>query len=244
MSITHVVLHYKHIMLRCLQVLSPTCGGSTPYCFDTNDCSVSCSGVHEKTCTSKEFCPSAMNCWTSGSSTCDTLPARYDGTQRTDLTIVKTITRIITTGHTYIPIDVSTDYIEVDHGYILGYKPVVGKLHAVPSTASDTDLQTTNAATKGSATALSQYKRHLLRVVTSVASAVYIPVKLTSPGVKDISITVANLRITGSESNATQISVIEGIDMAIINVPQYIEKDLPITFQLLDHTGINTVEHP
>jgi hypothetical protein len=69
-------------------------------------------------------------------------------------------------------------------------------------------------------------------------------IQLVCTPVKDISITVANLRITGSESNATQISVIEGIDMAIINVPQYIEKDLPITFQLLDHTGINTVEHP
>lgn len=218
--------------------MSPAC--NTPsYCFDKNDCSSGCSGIHERSCISKEFCPSSMSCWTSGSSTCDTTPVRYDGTQRTNLNIVRTVTHnILSTGYNYIPIDATADYIQVENGYILGYKPTGGRLNAVSANAIETDIKSTDVTNAGNAGPLSSpLKRHLLRAITSGGSDAYIPVKFTTSGIKDISITVSNKRISGSESNTTQINVMEGVDMAITNIPQYIEKGLATTFQLLPHTG-------
>ncbi|VDI39976.1 Hypothetical predicted protein, partial [Mytilus galloprovincialis] len=221
-------------------IMSPAC--NTPsYCFDKNDCSSGCSGIHERSCISKEFCPSSMSCWTSGSSTCDTTPVRYDGTQRTNLNIVRTVTHnILSTGYNYIPIDATADYIQVENGYILGYKPTGGRLNAVSANAIETDIKSTDVTNAGNAGPLSSpLKRHLLRAITSGGSDAYIPVKFTTSGIKDISITVSNKRISGSESNTTQINVMEGVDMAITNIPQYIEKGLATTFQLLPHTGTN-----
>ncbi|XP_071129607.1 polycystin family receptor for egg jelly-like isoform X3 [Mytilus edulis] len=221
-------------------IMSPAC--NTPsYCFDKNDCSSGCSGIHERSCISKEFCPSSMSCWTSGSSTCDTTPVRHDGTQRTNLNIVRTVTHnILATGYNYVPIDATADYIQVENGYILGYKPTTGRLNAVSANAIETDIKSTDVTNAGSAGPLSSpLKRHLLRAITSGGSDAYIPVIFTTSGIKDISITVSNKRISGSESNTTQINVMEGVDMAIINIPQYIEKGLATTFQLLPHTGTN-----
>ncbi|CAC5393551.1 unnamed protein product [Mytilus coruscus] len=220
-------------------IMSPACN-SPDYCFDKNDCSSGCSGIHERSCISKEFCPSSMSCWSSGSSTCDTTPTRYDGTQRTNLNIVRTLTHnIASTGYNYIPIDATADYIQVENGYILGYKATVGRLNAVSANTSETDIKSTDVTIASNASPLSSLKRHLLRAITSGGSDAYIPVKFTTSGVKDISITVSNKRITGSESNTTQINVMEGVDMAITNIPQYIEKGLATTFQLLPHTGTN-----
>ena len=180
-----------------------------------------------------------MSCWTSATSTCDSRPTRYDGTQRTNLAIVRTITHSIpTTGYIYIPVDVRTDYIDVDSGYILGYRPTTGRIMSIASSTSDTDIKTTDVTDKTLKTALTSSKRHLLRAITSGGSDAYIPVKFTTAGLKDISVTVSNKRITASATNTTQINVIEGVDRAIIDVPQYLEKGLSTTFKLLPHTGM------
>lgn len=178
-----------------------------------------------------------MSCWSSGA--CVNNPTRYDGTQRTNLNLVRSISHnIAAIGYNHISIDATTDYIEVDSGYVLGYKPIAGKLSTITVPAADSDVKTTDVTSNGLQQALPAMKRHLLRAVSSGGSGAYIPVKFTSSGIKDITVTVSNKRIVRKETNTTQITVIEGIDKAIINIPKYIEKGLSTPFQLLPHTGI------
>ncbi|KAK3089119.1 hypothetical protein FSP39_001015, partial [Pinctada imbricata] len=214
-------------------VFSPTCGD---YCFDTNNCNPTCEGLKQRTCSGgDQYCTASGKCFNGG--TCPALPVRYDGSQRTALTQEAIITHSISAGYGYFELDLTQYDIAVSPGYIIGYQTAGGKLSAITTANDISDLSTNDIAATGAATLLN--KRHMLRAVSSAGSAAIIPYTFSTTGVKTVSVTITNTVTSDSQTVTDTISVIEGIDKAVIDIPTYIEKGVDVSFQLEPHTGTN-----
>lgn len=138
-------------------------------------------------------------------------------------------------GYQYYALDLTLHDLQVTHGYILGYVPVAGRIASTTSSAAMSDLKTTNIANSGSAVTVS--KRHMLRAITSTGSKIKIPYKFTVPGSAVIDFNITNTRLPYYNFASKTVEVVEGINMAIPNLPIYAKTGASITFQLLPHTG-------
>ena len=127
--------------------------------------------------------------------------------------------------------------VSVGPGYIIGYQRVAGKLKAIGTTATLSDLSTTDISNTGATASLATNQRHLLRAVSSTGSSAILPYTFTTTGVKSISVTLTNTKTLSSQSVSDTVSVIEGIDKAEIDISVYLEKGVDAVFKLKPHTG-------
>ncbi|XP_033750161.1 uncharacterized protein LOC117334568 isoform X2 [Pecten maximus] len=211
------------------KVLCPSC---SDYCFATNMCGGTCPGVNNIVCTTGElYCVSGHACWTSGP--CSS-PSRYDGTQRTDLTLSYSIPYTIThTGYHYLPI---TNDIDVTPGCMLGFKgATLGSRSA--DDANEADVITSNFGDKTAATSAS--RRHLLRGYTTQGTKLEYSIMFETDGVKNMIFTLQNEGVTSIPPTVLTrtINCVEGVNASIISIPSYVPALEPVLLETLPHTG-------
>ena len=176
-----------------------------------------------------------MSCYDSVSAQCTT-SSRFNGQQRTNLQIYHTFTFTLTSGYQYIAV---TDFVEVAPGDILGYKSQGGVLRAVDSTSEPTftDVKTTDVTNTASQSALSSPKRQMIRAISTHRTQFTYPIHYTAAGIKSLEFLVKSKRLNTYENVTKNITVDEGINYAILDIPVYHKTNSPLTLKVLSHTG-------
>ncbi|XP_069123973.1 polycystin family receptor for egg jelly-like isoform X2 [Argopecten irradians] len=212
-----------------VKVLRPSCND---YCFATNMCGGTCPGVNNIVCTPGElYCVSGHACWTSGP--CES-PSRYDGNQRTDLTMLDSITHTITApGYHYLPL--STD-IDVTPGCVLGFQGVTLGARSADD-PNENDVITSDFTDKNLASSAS--RRHLLRGYTTQGTKLEYSIMFKTAGMKNMVFTLQNEGMTSIAPTVLTrtINCVEGVNASIISIPSYVPALESVLLEVLPHTG-------
>ena len=83
-----------------------------------------------------------------------------------------------------------------------------------------------------------QAELHQLRAVAATKSSIYFPLEYVYPGSSTFEVAVTNRAISGSETQSATISVVEGVDQAILVVDSCIPANEPYSFVLAPFTGM------
>ena len=97
---------------------------------------------------------------------------------------------------------------------------------------------TAGASLAASVNCVLQTEVHHLKAVVAQKTSIYVPLQLENPGVTSFQAAVSNREIPGSETQIANITVLEGVDQAILIIPGCIPANQLYTFQLEAFTGM------
>ncbi|GFS08173.1 location of vulva defective 1 [Elysia marginata] len=240
--------HVKTTGTLKLLVLSPACGST--YCFESNNCHVSC--MNPLSSSTLSYRCSAGDAFCSGKTTCDatcaapssrfgaatTLVGQYSVKSTTSLALLGTGAQVLTPT---TPLDVEAgDILGIEYTSVLGGQltlltptPVEDILISPYVTANVGSLY---ANTGGSPTGFS----HALQAMFTAGSKTALKYTLSSPpGTFPISATVTNTILGSTSSGSSTLTLVEGVDQAIIDGPEFAVTNQATTWSLLTHTGSN-----
>ncbi|KAK3767525.1 hypothetical protein RRG08_003958 [Elysia crispata] len=230
-----------------LLVLSPVC--SNVYCYESNSCKASClnaaAGTHSYKCSASDsFCIGKATCDSACTASVDrfgtstTLADRYSVTSITTLSVTGTGPQTLT----------PATPLNVEAGDILGIEytsTLAGQLTLVSSSSfsdivitpyTTSSIGVTYINTGGSSTGF----RHAIQAMFTAGSKTVLKYTLSKPpGTFPISVDVTNTILSTSVSKSGTVSLVEGVDQAIIDGPVFAIKDQATIWSLLAHTGSN-----
>jgi len=121
----------------------------------------------------------------------------------------------------------------------MAYKEISGggRLSSRATTSDLTDLKTSDPTAKANAAALSSYKRHNIRAISSGGSESEVFFNFKQIGTKAVTFTVKNSRISKEEEYPTSIIVLEGINFCIPNIPPCQATNDSFSLGFTPHTG-------
>ncbi|XP_076441543.1 uncharacterized protein LOC143280679 [Babylonia areolata] len=239
-------LHVSHAGWCQLQILSPKCPAGTSYCRLSNECASSCSATlcDDSMCDSPTPPSKSYNC--SGRSK---VP-EYEVTSTIRLTFANT-------GYHYLaqstPVNVLAGDVvalvyQAGSGRVYNLTCPLGRTDFILSRylsgrgarVSASELFAVGMTSEGVKTGLCM----ALRATVSEASYVHLPFTFYAAGRRTLDVSVSNRNIhTSTFATSATITVVEAINVTIIQGPTFVQTGTPNVFSLAQHSGASSAKY-